>query len=1842
MRAVELSAQGGLAFNPPVPTFPPDVVRANHETVDQVDTARQQVEANGDKTLSMVLIETNDEPNTAVLVVVLEGRLASLLRVGQEKENVDIPSDDDEGPHQASVFKVTIDVLPMNEQGDGIVYSATVMVDVKLTRRMLLATFCEAQNWPGSINREPFLQDPVLDENTLEQMVYSGRVRNKTYQAIQRIQGTGSVYGQCRISRDQEQHAAQLFKVRLKVEMEAFSALTAPLPDENSPAPANTESICWPEQEEVAKRLFDRTNAVLGNQSMTEFSGVEFMVLTPAFQTLQQQTINRLVESGLVPEDKAASDCVIMYTKSAKHDQLFERFRTRVLQNPRILFVIVADECHNGCTHGGAHNKYVNDENLHHQSNFVLLGVSATPYNCLTSKSRVDESNVIEWFDADHPRGESTYRSMEYYLRTISFTPDPSACELHVKVLSPGKHGNPTDIRVDIRNKPFTAPNEIADALSAEIGQCMAISYHRKKGFVLRNTSTSSRLRLENNETSILRKLGFTEQLPLELAPGSEECASGCWEIGNQAEEGGRSLEDQRIRSDLAFQQLRSRFYSKFGRRGSRRRKGYSIPINPWTWVALHDGHLMLAEYLFSLVCLSMFRQEGRTMRMKSPENPENTETFLVDLVDEACVRTFTEKTQSVCAGTGSCDITIVMDFTYMSAARDELNRNSHGDSSHDDTSCLRYILREKLRASAVAETTSEEFSWFNETDRVLRDLLRGDSDRGHGRMVVMRVYENEEQLSMQHCLRHAVVDLGLTYSGHPLFSVVCDNGDTNLSQGIEGYFRDSFNLRPDGEEGCSTLSHRMRELRNSPASRNTSLSYEDLLNVPMILILCEKGRMGDTFPHSLGCFDLRLRVAGCFSSVEQELGRLCRYPKFRRIDGSGASCKDAARLRGREALSRKLVVKVPSPAVPLVDTWWQLDDALDDAFARAAQVGANTIQDLEESVFPLPTALVPVLTMDKLVKAIGEHRMTGAPISKCIRMQKMDLHMIGSTSKKQRPITDAENNKLHDYLSYSPGKHHFDNRRRNDDRKDPRRLILSAECQVGKTGAYLEYLAMLTRAATGSSPRSEIVPCPPPLAIGELWPKHVLDWLLPYWRAMVKVSPLAGTYNHLLASKYTKGIATERVHLVAKSCKHGGLWNANYADRLKNVCGEHVQSAVGQGRIENLRQATLEAPFDTAGNPRPTRAGYESLKQAINWDGRFETDFGVQLCTCEEGQCTCPDVTGSFGMGLKLCMANLAQQAEGEHEGVDARWETSPEENEGETRTTTSNEHEPGVAAKQPPSSWKNGVQESELTPDTFRHRLDIEGSRPLTLRSSIPNSGGVQNNFDTPTEGSRWIFTPSYNRATPGSRQALLDRSAAFLHQDPGTSPDVGSRVHINVLVVRPEQFDEYRRHFGHEYVVLEMPSQMPCWNSDVGYCTPEEGGIGYARHFIQQWCSNKRIPFAWMLDDNVQMCHELDVNTGRYGPCGFTHVMDSLERVLLLHQSRTIDVRLPPHQSRTNDDMDSAPQSVSKFAKKHLTCPPDLESLRRGQHGDGATTNQMHPTSVEDFCGKPNHYGLLGISRHGPGGENRRDIQNVTPFDVNHSVYSFCLLNVQSTVEQKAYYPLKRYWEDIEFNHIVDEKGLAVCMFRKFSHCKKDLQPRHTLWHPTLAFEHREIDLNELQTTFENIPGRWTMVIPSPYLDSLLEYLSRHVLNSIQPAAIVYPSDEPIGGGNERKVVLVGSSYDLVPAVPEQQSPMIELQTSPDSKIALLVLLGGLESHELGLLGRIIKKQIIEKRNFEQAIVLTRLPRNGNTGTHIGTWLQRKYTLESNVQVQAEIVLPRGQRAGYGLLVLTFSLK
>lgn len=336
--------------------------------------------------------------------------------------------------------------------------------------------------------------------------------------------------------------------------------------------------------------------------------------------------------------------------------------------------------------------------------------------------------------------------------------------------------------------------------------------------------------------------------------------------------------------------------------------------------------------------------------------------------------------------------------------------------------------------------------------------------------MVVMRVYSVEAQCSMQRCLRNAVDTLGfwsLEEKKHPLFSVLFDNGkdNTDLAQNIEPYFLNEFNLLDEEAEGRYTLKDRLGE------PDVASLSYADLLNVPMILILVDKGRTGDTFPHTLGHFDLRIRTAGdTYSTFEQELGRLCRYQSFRRIncDGkSGCSHEEAITLgeevsvstewssteysnvgRGNsshaqrarqcspndckclikncpndrplesQALERNRVVKVSSPSgkhLGVADTRWQLKDIL-------KKTDAPPCVNVEESKYELPTMLITTTVMDHVHAAINEHRRsvleakkngekTISPISKSIRLKQMDQHMTGG----------MQNVSLHNWRTWCP-----------------------------------------------------------------------------------------------------------------------------------------------------------------------------------------------------------------------------------------------------------------------------------------------------------------------------------------------------------------------------------------------------------------------------------------------------------------------------------------------------------------------------------------------------------------------------------------------------------------------------------------------------------------------------------------------------------------------------------------------------------------------------------------------------------------------------------------------------
>lgn len=248
---------------------------------------------------------------------------------------------------------------------------------------------------------------------------------------------------------------------------------------------------------------------------------------------------------------------------------------------------------------------------------------------------------------------------------------------------------------MDIKDKPFTSPTEVAEALCDEIERKVnkdsskIVRYCKSDNrFSIANPSKSPfRLRLKKHETSILAKLGFTsEQLPLELAPGAEEKARAKWSIGDHEEHGGRSLEDQRIRADPGFTTLRARFNLKFGPRTSKKRRENKIcsqdKNDPKKSVVLHDGHLLMAEYLFSLVCLSIFRKDGPTLRMKTSDMDTDlvTEEFLNKLVTEHRIDCFTVRLHEVClfsigneSEPCSGDIRFVMDFVIQ--ARTSLER---------------------------------------------------------------------------------------------------------------------------------------------------------------------------------------------------------------------------------------------------------------------------------------------------------------------------------------------------------------------------------------------------------------------------------------------------------------------------------------------------------------------------------------------------------------------------------------------------------------------------------------------------------------------------------------------------------------------------------------------------------------------------------------------------------------------------------------------------------------------------------------------------------------------------------------------------------------------------------------------------------------------------------------------------------------------------------------------------------------------------------------------------------------------------------------------------------------
>ena len=239
--------------------------------------------------------------------------------------------------------------------------------------------------------------------------------------------------------------------------------------------------------------------------------------------------------------------------------------------------------------------------------------------------------------------GVYSYCSSEYYLGTVPFQADPKASTLRVEIVSTsGSTGNENrSYTVDIKKRAFSTPEHVAFALSQEIkrkveklhdARMPGIKFGYKRGesrfwfSIEKSTGTQDfHLRLgKDDPTSILPKLGFSNDMTTES--GSQVYAENLWTIGDGDQHGGRSIHDQRIRSDvwfddlrMAFDNLRKEFEINHGGKKKRNAKKRAEDTQDNAAAPQYE-YLLLAEYLFSLVFLSMYRtrepKDGPTMKI--------------------------------------------------------------------------------------------------------------------------------------------------------------------------------------------------------------------------------------------------------------------------------------------------------------------------------------------------------------------------------------------------------------------------------------------------------------------------------------------------------------------------------------------------------------------------------------------------------------------------------------------------------------------------------------------------------------------------------------------------------------------------------------------------------------------------------------------------------------------------------------------------------------------------------------------------------------------------------------------------------------------------------------------------------------------------------------------------------------------------------------------------------------------------------------------------------------------------------------------------------------------------
>ena len=100
--------------------------------------------------------------------------------------------------------------------------------------------------------------------------------------------------------------------------------------------------------------------------------------------------------------------------------------------------------------------------------------------------------------------------------------------------------------------------------------------------------------------------------------------------------------------------------------------------------------------------------------------------------------------------------------------------------------------------------------------------------------------------------------------------------------------------------------------------------------------------------------------------------------------------------------------------------------------------------------------------------------------------------------------------------------------------------------------------------------------------------------------------------------------------------------------------------------------------------------------------------------------------------------------------------------------------------------------------------------------------------------------IMTPSYGKFN----NARLNYNHLMLNSEGTIQP------FIHLVFVRKEEFQQYKLCWGNYVGIVEIPEEM----LDIPDENVNNGGIGYARRFIQRFCHVYSIKNFYMADDSI----------------------------------------------------------------------------------------------------------------------------------------------------------------------------------------------------------------------------------------------------------------------------------------------------------------------------------------------------------------------------------------------------